>query len=273
MSPTKAGPRVAPMRRGIRRAPSATSRSARSILPSSSPDVVGAPAVRITLPPSRSMSVPRKATPWAVAARCTSETNASSSAAARPAPTRAISSSVPPNLMKATVTERCSGSPRAPSRCWRSDSGTPPVRSTSRRGRGPDSSRFGPSAGARRKRHPAPRGAPRTPGRSARAVPGLTTISPAAAADSISTVAVAPGPVTTSSRWPAPTRKKSNAPLCTPTDIRSVAVVPRSGVLPSSRSAPRIPIAARAARCSWPRNEKNSKSASPPNFRRDPPFS
>ena len=49
----------------------------------------------------------------------------------------------------------------------------------------------------------------------------LTRISPASAVASIITVMVAAGPVTISSRCDPPTRKKSNFPLWTPTDIRS----------------------------------------------------
>ena len=54
------------------------------------------------------------------------------------------------------------------------------------------------------------------------------TISPASAVPSMVTVVLAAGPVTMSSRWEAPTRKKWNRPLWTPTDIRRDTFCPRT---------------------------------------------
>ena len=53
-------------------------------------------------------------------------------------------------------------------------------------------------------------------------VAGLTTISPALAAPSISTTPVAAGPVSTNSRCESPTRQISTGPLWTPIEVRSV---------------------------------------------------
>ncbi len=66
--------------------------------------------------------------------------------------------------------------------------------------------------------------------------PGSARISPAVAVDSISTVRLAAGPVTISSRCDSPTRKKWKEPLFTPTDIRRTtlpAVVSRRPTLRS----------------------------------------
>ncbi len=82
----------------------------------------------------------------------------------------------------------------------------------------------------------------------AEAVASLTTISPASAVPSMVTVVVAAGPVTMSSRWDSPTRKKWNRPLWTPTDIRSCTFWPRTVSRPTVRSARRISTAARQAR-------------------------
>ena len=82
---------------------------------------------------------------------------------------------------------------------------------------------------------------------------GLMTISPASAVPSMVTVVLAAGPVTMSSRWEAPTRKKWNRPLWTPTDIRRDTFCPRTVNLPTTRRARRMSTAARQARASWAR--------------------
>ena len=69
MSPANTAPRFTPIRIGIARSPSAIWRSASSIRSSSLPVIVGAPAVRISLPPSSSASVERKQHPVLVARR------------------------------------------------------------------------------------------------------------------------------------------------------------------------------------------------------------
>ena len=56
----------------------------------------------------------------------------------------------------------------------------------------------------------------------------LTRISHAVAVPSISTVRLAAGPVTISSRCESPTRKKWKDPLCTPEDIRRTTFQPWS---------------------------------------------
>ena len=75
----------------------------------------------------------------------------------------------------------------------------------------------GVGAGGPRRRPPRP-----GPGGSSAAVAPLSMIWPALASASISAHRLAAGPLMTSSRWicGSPTRKKSNRPLCTPTDMR-----------------------------------------------------
>ena len=110
--------------------------------------------------------------------------------------------------------------------------------------------------GARRSRKPGPLASPTTPGRRAAAVTGLTRISPASAVPSMVTVVLAAGPVTMSSRWDPPTRKKLNSPEWTPTDIRRETFCPRTVSLPTVRRARRISTAARHPRASWASPEK-----------------
>ena len=129
------------------------------------------------------------------------------------------------------------------------------------------------SDGWRRSSSPSPFCAPRTSGGSASAVERLTRISPASAVFSINTVWLAAGPVTISSRWEEPTRKRWKTPLLTPTDIRSVTRPAEVSIRPIERSSLRIPNAARVARTAWSSSAKKSMSASPPNFTRLPPFS
>ena len=66
-----------------------------------------------------------------------------------------------------------------------------------------------------------PSSAPRGAGSNSAAVARLIITSPALAIASVSTQADASAPVTTSSRWTPPTRKKWNVPACMPTDIAS----------------------------------------------------
>ena len=95
--------------------------------------------------------------------------------------------------------------------------------------------------GALRSSQPSPFAAPTHPPGRWSIVAGLSTISPAVAVPSISTTRVDPGPVTISSRWELPTRKKSNEPLCTPTDMRRLTRPPGVTSLPTVCRRLRIP--------------------------------
>ncbi len=117
---------------------------------------------------------------------------------------------------------------------------------------------------------PSPLGCPSDLAGSAAAVSRLTRISPAVAVDSISTVRLAAGPVTMSSRCDSPTRKKWKEPVFTPTDIRRSTLPAVVSSRPTLRSVARIPWAAVAALWACPEPENQSRSASPPNFRRLP---
>ena len=75
----------------------------------------------------------------------------------------------------------------------------------------------------------------------------------------------------TSSRCESPTRKKWNVPLWMPIDIRSATLPADVSMGPMSRSAFRMPTAARAPLAGWSSSEKKSSSASPPNFTSPPP--
>ena len=77
------------------------------------------------------------------------------------------------------------------------------------------------TSGAARSRRPSPFSSPSESSPSARAVSALTRISPASDVASISTVCVAAGPVTSSSRWPSPTRKNWKRPEWRPACIFS----------------------------------------------------
>ncbi len=99
----------------------------------------------------------------------------------------------------------------------------------------------------------------------------LTAISPASAAASISTVAVASGPVTISSRWSVPASTNRNRPEWIPTCIFSVTGPALVRGRPIARNVLRISKAARALRAACSSPSKKSRSASPPNFSSPPP--
>ena len=98
---------------------STIARSASSMRSSSSPVTFGAPAVRISFPPSVSTSEARNETSCASAARSTIVNSCWSALAATSFPWVSISASMPPYRMNATVTGRCSGSAFASRRCSR----------------------------------------------------------------------------------------------------------------------------------------------------------
>ena len=130
-----------------------------------------------------------------------------------------------------------------------------------------------PSGGRRRSRRPSPTASPARPGGSSAAVASLSMIWPALASTSISAHRLAAGPLMTSSRWicGSPTRKKSNRPLCTPTDMRRLTPPADELVRPTVRSSLRMSAEARTARTACSSPVKRSSTASPPHFTRSPP--
>ena len=106
------------------------------------------------------------------------------------------------------------------------------------------------SRGWERSSQPPASGSPSSRRGSSAAVAALRPICPAAAADSISAVRLAPGPLMSSSRWIAgsPTRKKSKSPLWMPTEIRNVTEPDVVDSFPAVRSTARMRYADRAAR-------------------------
>ena len=110
------------------------------------------------------------------------------------------------------------------------------------------SSGGGLDGGARRTSIPSPFTRPSASTGICDAVSGLTRISPALAAVSISSVRVTSGPMTSSSRCSAPVVMTRKTPLCTPCDMRNVTA-PRSVTTgPRARKAARISTAAPTAR-------------------------
>ena len=268
-SPAKTGPQLRPIRSGSVPKRSTICRAARSSRSSWWSELRGAPAVSMILPPSRLMSDSKNVTPCRSAACWTLRTHSSSAPASAAGPSWASSASVPENCTNATAICRCSGSPADVCRCARIGGGIREARSIpadGTRGTGARSASRGSPTSSRR----SPSDPPTRAGASRAAVCGVSPISPAAVRASTSAVALAAGPLTTSSRWIAgsPTRKKWKVPLWIPTDIRSVTSP--LGVLtrPIRRSRARIRCAARAARtaCSSPWN--SSRTASPPHFTR-----
>ncbi len=119
MSPAKTAPRLTPMRIETGTFASTIARSASSMRSSSSPVLPGAPAVRISLPPSTSTSDDKSAMPCSSVAASTVPTSRCSASAAASGPARSISASVPSMRMKAIVTGRCSEPPPPPLMCVR----------------------------------------------------------------------------------------------------------------------------------------------------------
>ena len=233
MSPANTGPWFTPIRTPIERSGSTIRRSDSKRRSSSSPTARGAPADKISLPPSASTSEPRKHTPSSSTAACVSRTSRSSSPASTSGPSRSISASVPSKWMNPTATCRCSGSVTPASSESRVASGTLRISSSSgtsgRTAIVPGAS----PAGAPRKNTPSPFASPREEAGSSAAAIGLITISPASAVPSIDTTSVAAGPVTMSSRCESPTRNRSNAPACMPTDIRRLTRPPGVWIRPT----------------------------------------
>ena len=95
MSPANTGPVLTPTRIGMLSWAACSPRSAASMRASSSGLAVGAPATRISLPPSRSTSVPRKVTPCASQAAWAADTSAASASATCSAGREATISSRP----------------------------------------------------------------------------------------------------------------------------------------------------------------------------------
>ena len=127
MSPANTAPRFTPILIGIPRSTSAILRSASSIRSSSLPVIVGAPAVRISLPPSSSASVERKQTPYSSHAACVSASSTWRSSATAAGPRSSIIPSVPSKWMNAIEICRCSGVP-PPAKHVRSHRGRQAVR-------------------------------------------------------------------------------------------------------------------------------------------------
>ena len=113
------GPRLTPIRTGIGgRLGLTIERRVSSIRSSSSPSACGVPAARMILPPSRSMSVPRKVTPCASAALWAVEISDVEAIGDRRRRRRAsIMASMSSKWTKATVTGRCTGS-SPPASTW-----------------------------------------------------------------------------------------------------------------------------------------------------------
>ena len=196
-SPAKTRPRLTPMRNGERESASAIARAARRIRSSSSPAVWGAPATRISLPPSLSMSVSRKLTPCSSATRWAVVTSSSR----RREPIGAVLGEKVVHAAEVDEGDRGLAVLRlgvarlevAPDR--RRHAGTE-VEAVERRQRlelAPDPRRC-------LQQPAAPLDSPKSRSGSVAAVSSLTRISPASAPASISTVRVTPGPVSSSSR-------------------------------------------------------------------------
>jgi len=238
---------------------------------SSSPVEDGAPAARITFPPSGYTSLPSQCTPWRSTARPTTAASACSRSATAAGPRAKVSSSTPTKPTKATLTRRCS--PGTPARIW-SRWATGKSRSMPAGGFGA-SGRAEPGSGGagtpRRMRPSVPRGPSHRCGRS-RAVESLTMIWPAAASASQRTVVLAAGPHTISSRWPPSTRNREKVPEWAPTDMRSRSRPPWRVVIGATTLA-RMPAEARQARAAWSSPVNSTRSASPPNLRTSPPSS
>ena len=240
---------------------------------SSSPATRGAPAHRSSLPPSTSMSLPRKATSWSSAARWTSRTSSSSASAAAVGAVAADERVRPAEAEEGDRDDAVLGRLLAPRRGGRAGRWTRSGRRA--RGRPPSGRRRARSAspaGTLRRSRPPPAGAPSARAGSSAAVWGLTTMSPARAARSIRSAADPAGPQTTGSRCDSPTRNRCSASLWMPTDMRSVTRAPGVSMRPAVRSAARMSAAARHARSACSSPSKNSSSASPPNFSREPPL-
>ena len=281
MSPANTGPRFTPIRTGIARSPSTIRRSASSIRSSSSPVARGAPAVRISLPPSASTSEAEEAD--AVARRrpaCVSRDEPVELVGDRLRPL-ALDQLVGPVEMherdrrpagaRARRRRRAGARGSRPARSREQqlvgDVGQRPARPTAarRRVRTAGSSRV-PSASPDARppgSAPARRRADHDLARARRSPPSRRPASP-------------PGPVTSSSRCEPPTRKKSNVPVWTPDRHPQRSPCRRgSRSCRPSRSARRMPSAARAARAAWSRRiaaVNKSRSASPPNFSRPAAF-
>ena len=202
------------MRIGIGRSVSTILRSASSMRSSSSPVTFGAPAVRISLPPSASTSEARNDDPAAPRPPPRPRSRGDG-APRRPRPGRccSISASVPSKWMNAIVTGRCSEVPPPARTCARTavDRQRASV-SAGIFGRGTSGNLSVCPGGSRRRSSPGPLASPRHRlGRSA-AVSGLTMISPASAACSIATRRLQPGPTGRNSKWDVPTAKKWKQP-------------------------------------------------------------
>ena len=191
-SPAKTRPRAVPIRSGSSLVRSPIPRAVRRMRSSSSPAVSGAPATRIILPPSASMSVSRNVTPCSSATRCAPVTSSSSTAATRSAPDSASRASTPPKCTKAIEACRCSDSARPSATTRRIGPGTHAARSTPSSGGSGSIPALAP--GASFSSRPSSLGSPRIASGSVAAVSSLTRISPASAPDSIATVRVTPGP-------------------------------------------------------------------------------
>ena len=195
MSPANTDPRLTPMRMGIGSSVSAILRSASSIRSSSSPVTLGAPDVRISLPPSASTSEARNATSRSSVAASTALTRRWSASAAASGPSRSIKASMPLNWMKAIVTGRCSDDPPPSSTCARiaGDRQRASI-SNGIAGRGCSGILATRPPGSRLSSTPGPFASPRQRAGSSAAVSVLSRISPASAACSIATRRLQPGP-------------------------------------------------------------------------------
>ena len=207
--PAKTRPRLGADVDGNGGSASTTARSVRSIRSSSSPAVSGAPATRTILPPSRSMSLSRNVTPCSSAALWTSRTSASSACAAASGP----SSSIRPSCA-GEADEAHSGISvlafRGTSSNWARNG--PGIAARAGVRRSPGAARRLPRPPALAQQQPVALGSPSLSASSAAAVSGLTRISPASDAASISTVRDADGPVTSNSRCDAPEVARSDDP-------------------------------------------------------------
>ena len=189
-SPANTYPRFTPARRCSPGSVSITSRIARSMRSSSPPRDVGTPAVRMNLPPSWYTSVDRKCTPK----RSHASLIVVASDWSRCASSSRGIASVWANSTKLTDTWRCSLA--APARIWAACSAA--TNSSGRRNAGGlGAGRLDPNT--RANSTPSAVGLPSQVGGRFAAAAVVSRISPAFAAASASTVAVEPGPDTTSS--------------------------------------------------------------------------
>ncbi len=275
MSPANTPPLFTPIRTGILRCLSAIFRSASSIRSSSLPVIVGAPAVRISLPPSSSASVDRKHTPYSSQAACVSASSSCRPSATASGAALGIMSSVPSKWMNAIEICRCSGVP-PPASTWLAHGRRQAVRHGIRIDVvGRDLARpRGARAARASARIPGPLASPMQRGGSClrdlagsrgcrRRRPTCSILDRSASSRARSR----PARDATRRRGRSDRCRCARRPTC---GAARGSPAPRSG--PTSRRALRIHTADRQAFATWSPSSNSSRSASPPNLIRLPSF-